>query len=184
MSRLSDNSKISHQTSDPSDEHLHRLLRGAHNAAAFRHKLALIDIEGEHRLAIYRSHFNPNQPRVPAGHSDGGQWTSEGAVSVGSGHSDSGGQSPSVWPGHFKSDPDSDPGIPEIQQASAHPKFNDWRTGISTIDDTTQALMDILDRTVTPMSRAGNESISMGYLRPRGIRGSSDTRRIARNRPP
>ena len=23
-------------------------------------------------------HYNPNQPRVPAGHHDGGQWTSEG----------------------------------------------------------------------------------------------------------
>src|SRR6266508_514177 len=23
-------------------------------------------------------HYNPNQPRVPAGHPDGGQWTSEG----------------------------------------------------------------------------------------------------------
>lgn len=26
----------------------------------------------------YRSHFNPNQPRVPQGHSDGGQWTRGG----------------------------------------------------------------------------------------------------------
>jgi hypothetical protein len=165
MSRFSsDNTKISRQSSHPSDEHLHRLLLDAHNVAALHHKLALIDIEGEHRLALYRSHFNPNQPRVPAGHPDGGQWTPEGAVPVGSGHSGSEKPSPSVWSGHFKIDPDSDTGVPEVQQASAHPKFNDWRTGISTIDDTTQALMDILDRTVTPMSRAGMSPSRWGVL--------------------
>jgi hypothetical protein len=38
----------------------------------------LIDIEARHRLAQYRSHYNPNQPRVPAGHPDGGQWTAAG----------------------------------------------------------------------------------------------------------
>jgi hypothetical protein len=29
------------------------------------------------------SHYNPNQPRVPAGHHDGGQWTSAGGGAVG-----------------------------------------------------------------------------------------------------
>jgi len=29
----------------------------------------------------YRNHYDPNQPRVPAGQHDGGQWT-------GGGHSD------------------------------------------------------------------------------------------------
>jgi hypothetical protein len=57
--------------------HTERLLRDAHNAAALSHKLALLDIEAQHRLGWHRSHFNPDQPRVPAGHSDGGQWTSE-----------------------------------------------------------------------------------------------------------
>jgi hypothetical protein len=38
----------------------------------------MIDIEGAHRLALHRSHFNQDQPRVPAGHPDGGQWTSGG----------------------------------------------------------------------------------------------------------
>src|SRR5262245_33034143 len=55
------------------------LLRDAHNAALLPHKLALLNIEAQHRLALYRSHFNPDQPRVPAGHPDGGQWTSTGA---------------------------------------------------------------------------------------------------------
>src|SRR5882724_11013395 len=101
MSRFSNDSKISHQTSHLSDEQLHRLLLDVHNAAALRHKLALTNIEGEHRLAIYQSHFNSNQPRVPAGHSDGGQWTSEGAAPVGSGRSGSEESPPSIWPGHF-----------------------------------------------------------------------------------
>jgi hypothetical protein len=55
-----------------------RLLQGARSAVALSHKLALLDIEAQHRLAWHRSHFNPDQPRVPAGHSDGGQWTREG----------------------------------------------------------------------------------------------------------
>ena len=54
------------------------LLRGAHEAIALPHRLRLIDIEARHRLAQYRSHYNPNQPRVPAGHPDGGQWTAAG----------------------------------------------------------------------------------------------------------
>src|SRR5229473_437465 len=56
------------------------LLRNSMNAAAFSHKLALLDIEAQHRLALHQSHFNRDQPRVPAGHSDGGQWTSLGGA--------------------------------------------------------------------------------------------------------
>lgn len=32
-------------------------------------------------LSSYRGHYNPDQPRVPKGHRDGGQWTREGASS-------------------------------------------------------------------------------------------------------
>jgi hypothetical protein len=56
------------------------LLRNSMNAAAFSHRLALLDIEAQHRLAWHQSHFNPNQPRVPAGHPDGGQWTNSGGA--------------------------------------------------------------------------------------------------------
>src|SRR5262245_49549621 len=52
-------------------------LRGAASAEALNHRLALLNIEAKHRLAQYHSHFNPDQPRVPAGRSDGGQWTRE-----------------------------------------------------------------------------------------------------------
>ena len=54
-----------------------RLLLDAKSAATLRHKLALMDITAQH-IAGHRSHFNPDQPRVPAGNPDGGQWTSAG----------------------------------------------------------------------------------------------------------
>jgi hypothetical protein len=77
-----DNPRLGPSASDPFDPleqaRVERLLRGARDAALFSHKLALLGIEAKHRLALYHSHFNPNQPRVPAGHPDGGQWTSEG----------------------------------------------------------------------------------------------------------
>lgn len=47
------------------------------------HRLALADIELQHRIAQHRSHFNPQQPRVPAGNPDGGQWTSTGGSGSG-----------------------------------------------------------------------------------------------------
>jgi hypothetical protein len=41
-----------------------RLLQGANEAIALPHRLRLIDIEARHRLAQYRSHYSPNQPRA------------------------------------------------------------------------------------------------------------------------
>ncbi|MGH6672019.1 MAG: hypothetical protein ACRECV_08605 [Xanthobacteraceae bacterium] len=35
------------------------------------------------RSELRKAGFNPNEPRVPAGQPDGGQWTSEGAVAAG-----------------------------------------------------------------------------------------------------
>src|SRR5712692_1829208 len=72
----SDNAKQLSPSDENSSTRLDRLLRDANNAAALRHALALIDIEGAHRLTWHQSHFNRDQPRGPAGHSDGGQWTS------------------------------------------------------------------------------------------------------------
>lgn len=55
------------------------MLRSAMSAAVLPHKLRLLNIEASHRLAGHQSHYNPDQPRVPAGHPDGGQWTNVGA---------------------------------------------------------------------------------------------------------
>jgi hypothetical protein len=63
---------------DPSWARMERLMQGARSAALLSHRLAMLDIETKHRLAWYHSHYNPNQPRVPAGHPDGGQWTKAG----------------------------------------------------------------------------------------------------------
>ena len=59
-----------------------RLLAGANDAAALRHSLALINAEAQHRLAKHRSHYNPDQPRMPKGHPDGGEWTRTGTSGV------------------------------------------------------------------------------------------------------
>jgi hypothetical protein len=56
-----------------------RLRLDAKSAATLRHKFALMDITAQ-RIAGHRSHFNPDQPRVPAGNPDGGQWTSVGGA--------------------------------------------------------------------------------------------------------
>jgi hypothetical protein len=61
---------------DVSQARSQRLL--SDSQAALRHALALRQMQALHRIALYRSHFNPNQPRVPAGNPDGGQWTSAG----------------------------------------------------------------------------------------------------------
>src|SRR5262249_6001024 len=55
------------------------LLAGARSVAVLRHQLRLLNIAAQHRLNWYHSHYNPNQPRVPAGDPRGGQWTSAGA---------------------------------------------------------------------------------------------------------
>ena len=60
---------------------IQRLLSGSH--AALRHALAFRHTAALRRIASERPHYNPNQPRVPAGNPDGGQWTSEGRGSVG-----------------------------------------------------------------------------------------------------
>jgi hypothetical protein len=64
-----------------SPSHAERLLRDAQNAALLGHRITMMNIEAQHRLAQYRSHFDLNQPRVPAGHPDGGQWTNAGGDS-------------------------------------------------------------------------------------------------------
>src|SRR5438093_876279 len=68
----------SHAETDGSSGRLQRQLQGASDAAMLGHKLRMLNIEAAHRLAWHRSHFNPDQLRVPAGHPDGGQWTRDG----------------------------------------------------------------------------------------------------------
>jgi hypothetical protein len=69
---------VGHGSDVDADARIARLLHDARSAAVLSHRLAMLDIESQHRLAWHRSHFNPNQPRVAAGHPDGGQWTRQG----------------------------------------------------------------------------------------------------------
>jgi hypothetical protein len=81
MSRISPENQTGGSVADElSHARLERMLRGARDAALLGHKLTMLNIEAKHRLAQYHSHYNPNQPRVPAGHPDGGQWTRAGGT--------------------------------------------------------------------------------------------------------
>src|SRR5258705_12230054 len=65
-----------------SPEMQHRRILDSNFFKEFSRALALAHFDALHRNVFGRSHFNPNQPRVPAGNSDGGQWTSIGGAGV------------------------------------------------------------------------------------------------------
>ena len=68
-----------------------------------------------HPFALYERKYRPDQPRVPAGNSDGGQWTADG----GGGGSRSPGSQPTTKPA-----PINDPRV--ISDATPD---NDWKPG-------------------------------------------------------
>jgi hypothetical protein len=76
------------ESNDPSRVRFEGLLHSARSAEMLAHNLRMLDIEGAHRLAWHSSHFNPDQPRVPAGRPDGGEWTRGGTVGNGQTASD------------------------------------------------------------------------------------------------
>ena len=86
--------------------------------------------------------FNPNQPRVPVGNSDGGQWTSGGG---GSATQVRLADASNILGSLVMSDASPDPIIPGAQYAQTeitiHPSA---LTGMSTIDDTTKKLASTL----------------------------------------
>jgi len=161
MSRLPfDSSKATRQSSDKARhseewEHLSdeisrrrsaRLLFDANSAAALAHKLRLTDVATQHRIALHRSHFDPNQPRVAAGHPDGGQWTSEGKYAGRTATADSTNSSISSRSDLSWNDLITGPTGPEVHHTATRVDIGDALTGISTIDETTVALTNILAR--------------------------------------
>jgi hypothetical protein len=60
----------------PDDSRADRLLPDV--GAAFRFVRRPIHLDNLQRIISRHSHYDPNQPRVPAGHHDGGQWTRVG----------------------------------------------------------------------------------------------------------
>lgn len=108
--------------------------------AARRFQLAY----ARHVQALIKAGFNPDQPRVPAGNPDGGQWTSGGGIPARVRLADA---SPVASPGPVMSDATPDPIRPGAQYAAGptqitiHPSA---LTGISTIDGTTKKLVSTL----------------------------------------
>jgi hypothetical protein len=86
--------------------------------------------------------YNPDQPRVPAGNPEGGQWTSNDESIQGSVFVDASDFDPSG----------PNPFIPELRYVASGTQvtidFADALTGIESIDDTTRALCETLARTM------------------------------------
>ena len=125
--------------------------------------LTVKDVFARYFEQCRKAGFNPNQPRVPAGNSDGGQWTSEG----GGGLNDSRVISDAVdndWmPGaQYAAGPrgprDRLPPlhhIPKVGEGGVPPYRagqvtieNNAQTGFSTIDENTEKLRTILEKVV------------------------------------
>lgn len=125
--------------------------------AAVRFETALI----RDAVVSRKAGFNPNEPRVPAGSPEGGQWTTEGGTNnkprVGTGpKSRSGGGNPTrvrladasnASGSPVMSDATPDPIIPGAQYAQTRINVHTSAlTGISSIDDTTMRLAHTLAR--------------------------------------
>ncbi len=107
------------------------------------------------RDAALKANFNPDQPRVPAGNRDGGQWTSEGVS--GTPHADPTrqilddiyaarrrlpGDRPLLPVPHLS--PPRDTGAPREPVRIV----NNAQTGMSTVDEATEKLRVVLENTV------------------------------------
>ena len=125
--------------------------------AALRFETALI----RHALVCRKAGFNPDQPRVPAGSREGGQWTSEGgdggstsASTAASSANGDGNTSPVMLAdasdligSPTMSDATPDPIIPGAQYAQTQINVETSAlTGIQRIDDTTMKLANTLAR--------------------------------------
>ena len=71
--------------------------------------------DADHPFALYENKYRPDQPRVPAGNPDGGQWTADGAGG--------GGRSPGSQPGT------KPPLINDPRIISDAVPDNDWKPG-------------------------------------------------------
>jgi hypothetical protein len=97
---------------------------------------------------IRRSGYDPNQPRVPAGHPDGGQWTSDGR-----GGSSHGLDATVGLGGDWDGDYLDEMGLrPQLVASRVIADYSKAFTGISRIDKTTRALGMVLDRTMQTMN--------------------------------
>ncbi len=108
--------------------------------------LAAATFETKLRQLTYALKYDPNQPRVPAGSPEGGQWTSGGGSTVGAVFADA---------GQVLSDAEPDP----IRAGAQYAQVNNAPTGFSTIDETTDSLL----KTLTQVSNSLPSGIGPMY---------------------
>ncbi len=124
--------------------------------------LAVKDVFGRYFEQCRKAGFNPNQPRVPAGNTDGGQWTSEGGglydSRVISDAADNDWMPGAQYAAGPRGPRDRLPPlhhIPKIGEEGVSPYRagqvtieNNAQTGFSTIDENTEKLRTILEGVV------------------------------------
>jgi hypothetical protein len=131
----------------------------------FRRELAYLRFETAliRRFYVDRK-FNPNQPRVPAGSREGGQWTTEGSADTTRPSSESPArarraEATSILSSQVMSDSTPDPIVSDAQYAQT--QFNidpSALTGVSTIDTTTKQLANTLARVKDTFESTSNLS--------------------------
>ena len=111
---------------------------------ALRREFASLKLEYE--LRRFQQKYSPNQPRVPAGNPDSGQWTSGGGAAARTRVADARDR---IAPrGPVLSDATPDPVRPGAQYAQTQIAIDaSALTGISRVDETTRALADKLAAT-------------------------------------
>ncbi|MGV3635314.1 MAG: hypothetical protein ACO1NY_13270 [Pseudorhodoplanes sp.] len=120
--------------------------------AALRFEHAML----RHAVALRRLKYDPNQPRVPAGNADGGQWTRDsgtGPLTSVSNRVDASifrDPAESLPPGFVLSDATFDPLIEGAQYVQAQIAIDSSNalTGISAVDSATKGLSRVLERTM------------------------------------
>jgi len=140
-----------------SSDDFDRRLLDATKAELLAHKLRLLDLEARYRIAQYRSHFDPNQPRVPRGHHEGGQWTR--IDGYGSNFAATSARQASLKPQDTINRQNPRPTRPEVRYAATRIKINPeiW-TGFSTFDNTTKKLINILADTADTFAYVPGQS--------------------------
>ncbi len=139
----------------------------------------------------YEAKYRPDQPRVPKGVPEGGQWTddgggggSAGSQSGGSGGGSTNERSGGSTPDVVMSDATPDPIRPGAQYAQLTPLKIETSalTGIQRIDDTTLKLANTLARVMDVVEYPGFWTGPVWHGSPYRLRGCLATGTIARSR--
>jgi hypothetical protein len=147
------------------EEAAHTAQQDALREDLFRLRRELADIKLELALRRIFRKYSADQPRVPKGNTDGGQWTKEGGGDAGKdpSYEDLGGAAANAE-GLVLSDASPDPIRPRAQYAQTTVNVDRALTGIEDVDRTTKALAERLAKVV--------DSVPKGFGRFYGTAGS------------